>query len=96
MEVLAGGDFGVKADILRDQTDIALERIGITSQRAAADQDLSGIRAQQAGDDGDGGGLPGAVGSEQADGFACAGFEADAIHRDNAAVALTECDYFQH
>jgi hypothetical protein len=96
MEVLTGGYLAVKPYILRDQPDVPFGRVRVALQGPAVDEHLAGIGPQQACDHGHGRGLPCPVRPEQADGFAFAGLQTDAVHRDDIAVALTESVDFQH
>ena len=78
---------------LQADADAVLELAGLDFGIAAEDADAAAAARAQAFQDFDGGGLAGAVGAEQAEDFAGAHFEIDALDGGEAAVALFESFY---
>src|ERR1700687_767368 len=77
-QIVAGGELVVKRHVLRDESDLQLDRIGITLNLLAFDEDFAGIRAQQSRNDGDSRRLAGAVRPEQPDGLSAISPKTDA------------------
>jgi hypothetical protein len=74
----------------RQTPDAVLELAGLHLGVAAEDADASAGAGAQPFEDFDGGSLAGAIGAEQAEDFAGAHFEIDALDGRKAAVALAE------
>src|ERR1017187_6322909 len=83
-------DFLLEVGGLQADADAVLELAGLHLGIAAEDADASAGAGAQAFEDFDSGGLTGAIGAEQAEDFAGAHFEIDALDGRKTAVALAE------
>src|ERR1700694_397341 len=95
-QIVAGGKLVIERHVLRDESDFQLDRVGVTLNLLAFDEDFTGIRAQQSGNDGDGGRFAGAVRSQQADGLSAIGAKTDAGDGNHLSVILRKLFHFEH
>src|SRR5260370_37411304 len=95
-QIVAGGKLVIERHVLRDESDFQLDRVGVTLNLLAFDEDFTGIRAQQSGNDGDGGRFAGAVRSQQADGLSAIGAKTDAGDGNQLSVILRKLLHFEH
>src|SRR5437660_4451063 len=77
-QIVAGGELVIERHVLRDESDLELDRVGVALNLLAFDEDFAGIRAQQSRNDGDRCCFAGAVRSQQADGLSAIGPKTDA------------------
>src|SRR5262249_25040810 len=95
-EVLAGGQLLEQGELLRDQADVALGRVGVAAEGPVAEQDLTAVGRHDPADDRDGRRLARPGGPEEPDGLAPIESKRDPIHGDDVAVSLFQITDFQH
>ena len=89
-QVIVSRKLIVESDVLGDETDLELNRVGITLDLLAFNEDFATIRTQQSRNDRDRGCLAGAVRAEKANGLSGVSPETDAADGDEFAVAFCE------
>ena len=94
--MIAGGKLVIERHILRDESDLELDRVGVALNLLAFDEDFAGIRAQQSRNDGDRCRFAGAVRPEQADGLSVVSTKTDASDGNQLPVILGKVFYFKH
>src|ERR1700676_4631103 len=95
-QIVAGGKLVIERHVLRDESDFQLDRVGVTLNLLAFDEDFAGIRAQQSCNDGDGGRFAGSVRSQQADGLSAISAKTDAGDGNQLSVILRKVFHFKH
>src|ERR1700675_2670625 len=95
-QIVAGGKLVIERHILRDESDLQLDWVGVALNLLAFDEDFAGIRAQQSCNDGDGGRFAGAVWPEQANGLSAISPKTDAGDGNQLSVILRKVFHFKH
>src|SRR5260370_9064307 len=95
-QIVAGGKLVIERHVLRDESDLQLDRVGVTLNLLAFGEDFTGIRVQQSWNDGDGGRFAGAVRSQQADGLSAISAKTDAGDGNQLPVILRKLFHFEH
>src|SRR5216684_3269695 len=95
-QIIAGGELVIKRHILRNESDLQLDRVGVTLYLLAFDEDFAGIRAQQSRNHGDRSRFAGAVRPQQADGLSAISAKTDAGDGNQLSVILRKLFHFEH
>src|SRR6266478_7406126 len=96
IKVVESSQFVIERDVLWNQPDLALDGIGIATQRTAIDENLPGVGREQSRDHRNGGSFSSAIRSEQTDSLRRTRPQVDAVNGDNFPVGLLEGPDFQH
>jgi hypothetical protein len=89
-EVLEGGEFVVKSEILGYEADPSFEGVGIGIESSAVNQHGAGVGSDESGDDGNGGGFAGTIGAEQCHARTGSDVKRNAVDDSLVAVAFDE------
>jgi hypothetical protein len=89
-EIFVGGELGVDALGLENDTDVAAKRSGLANRVEARDHGAAGSRNHEGGKNAEESGFSAAVRTEETEKFGGANFERNAVERDAVLVAMHE------
>src|SRR5579871_902644 len=95
-QVIDRREFRMQRQVLRNESHLPFDGIGVATYRIALDPHFSPVRLEQPGDHGDGGRLARTVRPKQSYCLSRMGYEGDFLYCHQVSVFLMQAGYFQH